>query len=656
MALDLMPVPSSVKVHGAGLEIPSELTIAFQKTDSARLRGAVVRFEQRLQDKVGTHIPVQLVSGSAGNIVLDVGSDGEAVQGPDEDESYRLSVTDSGARIAAPTTVGAMHALETLLQLVQPTGGRYVIQEVEVQDSPRFPWRGLMIDCGRHFEPISVLKRNIDAMAAVKLNVFHWHLTEDQGFRIESNVFPLLTGKGSDGLFYTQQEARELVRYARDRGIRVVPEFEMPGHSTAWLYAYPELASGTTPSGIRREFGISNTAIDPTREETYRFIERFLREMTTIFPDEYVHIGGDETPAPDWKTNPRIQAFMRAHNLHSNEELQAYFNRRVLTILTSLHRRMMGWDEILTPGLPKNVVVQSWRGVASLAAGARQGYRGVLSAPYYLDRMDSAEVHYLADPVPADSQLTPDEQKLILGGEVTMWGEHVNQVTIDSRIWPRTAAIAERFWSPQNVRDVGDMYRRLAPTSIELESLGVQHISSENAGLRGLVDSEDITALRKMAAGFEPVSFSERYKQQHTDQLTPLTNFVDAVRPDPPIRFQLELATRQLLKAPTSSDPDTSAAKVTLQSFFSCVAGSIPEVERRAQNAPRLKPLSERIQQLGALTEIGQQAIEYVSGGSQAPAGWKQQALAGIEDAKRPSAMVRFVFLPELSDLVDAVR
>lgn len=654
--LALMPLPSSLTLQGGEFEIPSDLTIALASTDSERLRNAVMRFQKRLADKLGHPLTSHIITASAGTIILDIASDGEAVQGPDENESYKLTVTASSIAIHAPTTVGAIHALETLFQLVQPVNGTYSIPQVNIDDSPRFPWRGLMIDCGRHFEPIAVLKRNIDAMGAVKLNVFHWHLTEDQGFRIESKLFPKLTGKGSDGLFYTQDEARELVRYARARGIRVVPEFEMPGHSTAWLYAYPELASGTTPTGIRREFGVSDTAIDPTREATYHFIEQFLREMTTIFPDEYVHIGGDETPAPDWKTKPRIQAFMRAHHLRDNAALQAYFNQRVLAILTSLHRRMMGWDEILTPQLPKDVVVQSWRGIASLDAGARQGYSGVLSAPYYLDGMKPAEVHYLADPIPADTQLTAAEQKLILGGEVAMWGEHLDQHTIDSRIWPRTAAMAERFWSPQNVRDIPDMYRRLEIVSVELESLGTQHLTSEDAGLRDILRAEDISALRVFASAFEPVSFSERYQQQHTDQLTPLTTFVDAIRPDPPIRFHLELATQTFLGHPGSNDSQTSAARDQLQSFFTSVAASIPTVELEAENAPRLQPLKMRIEQLRALTSIGQQAIASLSSGTAAPSGWKQQSLARIADAQKPSAMVRCLFLPQLTDLVNAVQ
>jgi len=650
----LMPQPASLHLGDGAFQITSALTVSLPRTRSGRLQRAVLRALRRLEDQTGVPLPRTIDTTGAGTLIISVASDGARVQGLDEDESYSLTVTQSSIDLDAPTTVGAIHGLETLIQLAQPSGHGYIIPALTIQDAPRFRWRGLMIDCGRHFEPLDVLERNIDGMAAVKLNVFHWHLTEDQGFRIQSKVFPKLTAVGSDGQFYTQDQARELVRYARDRGIRVVPEFEMPGHSTAWLAAYPELASGSQPTGTRPEFGISNYALDPTRQQTYDFIEKFLREMTTIFPDQYVHIGGDETPAPDWKTNPRIRAFMKAHGLKDNAALQAYFNQRVLAILTQLHRRMVGWDEILNPALPKDVVVQSWRGVASLAAGARQGYQGVLSAPYYLDQMQPASIPYLADPIPADTTLTPSQQKLILGGEICMWGEHVDARTIDSRIWPRSAAIAERFWSPQNVRDVNDMYRRLQPASVELETLGLQHLTSEDAGLRGLLGSENIAALRIFAQAFEPVRFGERYREQNTSTLTPLTSFVDAVRPDPPIRHQLELAAQTLLAAPTSTSPATEAARKALNDFFAQQIAAAPQVLIQMQDAPRLQAVQLRAEQLQDLATIGRQAVRYLSTGTPPPAGWKAASLATLDQAKKPSAIVRFQFLPTLAELVNA--
>jgi hexosaminidase len=646
----LMPQPAELSVNAGELALNSTFAVETPKVSDARLNDAIARAVRRIEMTARLRHAGKGVIPTT-KLIVKVDRAGDAVQSIDEDESYSVSVTPSGAEIDAATGVGAMHGLETLVQLVQPAGNGYVIPAVTIHDAPRFRWRGLMIDCGRHFEPVAVIERTLDGMAAVKLNVFHWHLTEDQGFRIQSRIYPKLTADASDGLFYTQEDAKQIVAYARARGIRVVPEFEMPGHSTAWLVAYPELASGTKPDSIRREFGISPYAIDPTREQTYIFIGRFLTEMTTIFPDAYVHIGGDETPAPDWKSNPRILAFMKAHQLKDNDALQAYFNTRILKIVARLHKHMMGWDEVLTPGLPKDVVVQSWRGQASLIKGAKLGYPGVLSAPYYLDAMHPASVHYLADPLPSSSDLTPDQRKLVLGGEVCMWSEHLYARTIDSRIWPRTAAIAERFWSPENVRDIDDMYRRLEPISIELESLGLTHLQSGDAALRDLAGTERIDALRTFSSALEPVSFSERAHAQHTDQLTPLDGFVDAVRPDPPSRYWFEASVKRYIADPQHDQADRTA----LSDWLTQLSNAVPIVQRQMQASPRLAEVSMRADQLLQLTDMGQAALQYLANGQQATAGWKAKQVQILGDTKKPSALVRFTFLPSLNDLVQAV-
>ncbi len=366
-----------------------------------------------------------------------------------------------GATLNANTVWGAMHGMETLLQLVSGDRDGYYFPFVTVQDKPRFPWRGLMIDVGRHFEPVDVIKRNIDGLAAVKMNVFHWHLSDDQGFRIESKLYPKLHEKGSDGLYYTQEQVREVIAYAADRGVRVIPEFDMPGHAGAWMVGYPELASAPGPYEIQRQWGIFDPVMDPTREETYQFLDGFIGEMAALFPDEYFHIGGDENNGKQWQANPQIQEFMRAHGYQTTAELQTYFNQRVLPIVQKYGKKMVGWDEILTPTLPKETVVQSWRGYQSLDQAAREGYNTIWSTTYYLDHMGPAEYHYLSDPLPADSNLTPEQASHVVGGEVCAWGEFLSPENIDSRIWPRTAAIAERFWSPREVTDIADMYRRL---------------------------------------------------------------------------------------------------------------------------------------------------------------------------------------------------
>jgi hexosaminidase len=653
--LHLMPQPQQVSLESGSLALDSTFVVDVPGKTSVRLTAAIDRAVRRIEMESGLRHAGPGVAAKT-RLVVRAEHPAPSIQALDDDESYYLHVTAAGVEIDAATELGAMHGLETLIQLVQPGSNGYFIPAVTIHDAPRFRWRGLMIDCGRHFEPMAVIKRNLDGMAAMKLNVFHWHLTEDQGFRIESRVFPRLTGKGSDGDFYSQQDAKEIVAYARARGIRVVPEFEMPGHSTAWLFAYPSLnsgsgASGSTPEGIRREFNISTYAIDPTREATYAFIRRFLTEMAGIFPDAYVHIGGDETPAPDWKTNPRILAFMKAHQVKDNEALQAYFNTRVLRIVKGLHKHMMGWDEVLTPGLPKDVVVQSWRGEASLAKGAKLGYEGVLSAPYYLDGMKPAETHYLADPLPATSDLSADERKRILGGEVCMWGEHIQPRTIDSRIWPRTAAIAERFWSPENVRDVDDMYRRLEFASIELEGLGLTHLQFGDAGLRELAGTEKIDALRTVASVLEPVSFGERAHLQRTDQLTALDSFVDAVRPDPPSRHWFEAAVQRLTADPSGDAADRTA----LAAWFGKLRDAVPEARKQMDTSPRLKEVTARADQLAQLAAMGQEALQYLGTGEKVPADWKDKQAAAMEEMKKPSALVRFTILPGMANLVRAV-
>jgi hexosaminidase len=391
----------------------------------------VGRFLKRLQGRTGLTLATGLATSAAtAGLEIQCATAGQVIPSLDEDESYQLEVADQKVRLTAPTVVGALRGLETLLQLLSADRDGYFFPAVRIQDQPLFRWRGLLIDVGRHYQPPEVLKRNLDAMEAVKLNVFHWHLTEDQGFRVESKKFPRLHQLGSDGLYYTQDQIREIIDYARERGIRVVPEFDIPGHSTSWLVGHPELGSAPGPYTIERGAGIFEPALDPTREEVYKFLDIFLGEMASLFPDAYMHIGGDENEGKQWARNPKIQAFMKEKGIKDNHALQAYFNNRVLKILERHKKKMIGWDEILQPELPKNAVIHSWRGPAALADAARKGYDGILSNGYYIDLSYPTSQHYVVDPIPADTTLSPDEQKHILGGEATMWSEWVSPETI----------------------------------------------------------------------------------------------------------------------------------------------------------------------------------------------------------------------------------
>jgi hexosaminidase len=648
----LMPQPSDLGTPEGRLPLTPSFAAVTDRYRDARLDAALARCLNRLKTHTGIPIPTSPSAAStSGALVVSVDGPGETIQSVDEEESYSLAVSPSGAHLHAATVVGALRGLETLQQLIQSDAAGYFLPAVTIRDTPRFRWRGLMIDCGRHFVPIEVILRTLDGMTTVKLNVFHWHLSEDQGFRIETRAYPKLTGLGSDGLFYTQEQAREVVAYARDRGIRVVPEFDMPGHSSAWFVGYPDLASGPGPFHIEREFGVFDPVMDPSRESTYKFLDTFIGEMAAIFPDHFMHIGGDENNGVEWKANPRIQTFMREHNLKDTAALQNYFNQRLLKILEKHDKHMIGWDEILTPDLPKDIVVQSWRGFDSLAAGAKNGYRSILSAGYYLNLMSTAGAHYMVDPLPQASGLDPEQQARILGGEACLWTEQTTPQDIDSRIWPRTAAIAERFWSPRDIDNVDDMYRRLAAESLRLEALGLTHISQERVSLRQLAGSEQIDPLHTLASVLEPVTFNERAHMQHPNQLTPLNQLVDALPSDPPSRHNFELLMRAYLQGPAARLQEET--ELTAQ-FKAWIAADLGILHLMA-NSPTLAQAEPRAQQLADLGTVGLEAISYLSSGLPAPAGWKAPRLAVLDEAEKPQALVRFTVIQPLRDLVNAV-
>src|SRR6185436_8800221 len=533
--LNLMPMPSNYQLTSDQMRIDQSFSVALTGHQEARLDSAVQRFLVNLSRRTGMPLTAQSADPAQAKLLIHTDQASKEVQEPGEDESYSLEVTPSGARLSAPNPLGTLHGLQTFLQLVEAAPAGFAVPVIIIHDTPRFVWRGLMIDVSRHFIPLDIIKRNLDGMEAVKLNVFHWHLSDDQGFRVERKRFPKLQEMGSDGLYYTQAQVRDLSAYAHDRGIRAVPEFDMPGHSTAWFVGYPELASGPGPYQIERGWGVFDPAMDPTKEETYKFLDKFIGEMAGLFPDQFFHIGGDEVNGKEWDANPKIQAFKQAHGLKDNNDLQAYFNQRVQKIVAKHGKTMLGWDEILRPDLPKDIAIQSWRGPDSLAQAAKQGYRGLLSSGFYVDLMWSAERHYATEPLSgAAANLTPEEQKRILGGEACMWSEYVSPENIDSRIWPRTAAIAERLWSPQDVRDVNSMDQRMAVTSRWLDGLGLTHNSSYDPMLRRIAGTDNIAALKALADVLEPV---KDYTREETapapaTSASPLNRVVDAVRPE----------------------------------------------------------------------------------------------------------------------------
>jgi hexosaminidase len=647
--LPLMPLPASVQVGDGRFVLDQSFAIDVRGPEDLRVQHAVERFRETITRR-GHAFGGD--SAAKANFIITCVGEGEKIQKVGEDESYRLEINAAEVHLDAATPLGIIHGLQTFSQLVTAGPDGLSTPAAIIEDRPRFPWRGLLIDVSRHFIPVDAIKRNLDGMEAVKLNVLHWHLSDDQGFRVESKRFPKLQQMSSGGQYYTQEQIRDVIAYARDRGIRVVPEFDVPGHTTSWFVAYPDLASARGPYEISRHFGVNDPAMDPSRDHTYHFLDDFIGEMSRLFPDEYFHIGGDEVNGKQWEANRQIRKFKRRHHLANHHDLQAHFNTRLQAIVKDHKKIMVGWDEILHAGLPKDVVVQSWRGQQSLAEAARQGYRVLLSYGYYLDLMQPAAQHYLnlIDPLGnSAADLTLDEKVRVLGGEACMWTEFVTADNIDERIWPRAAAIAERLWSQQDIRDVDDMYRRMQVTSDYLASIGLRHQAQYRAMLERLAGSKDLKPLRVLADVLEPVKGYARAHSRQYETTTPLNRLVDTVRPESDSGRTFAALTQSFL-----NKPDSIRESATMRAQLTAWQENDLNVKPLLESNPLLQEAAPVSQRLSAVAATGLEALGYLSAGGRAPALWREQQLAFLKEAQKPQAELLDTIAPSVLKLVEA--
>jgi hexosaminidase len=652
--LNLMPLPSDYKLGNGLLPFDQSFSVALSGYKEDRLVRAVQRFIDNASKRTGMPLTAGLGNDAKATLIIHTDHGSRPVQEPGEDESYSLEVTPTGAKLSATTPLGAMHGLQTFLQLIEAAPSGFAVPTISIHDTPRFVWRGLMIDVSRHFMPLDVLRRNLDGMEAVKMNVFHWHLSDNQGFRVQSRKFPQLTGMGSDGLFYTQEEVRDLIAYARDRGIRVIPEFDMPGHATAWFVGYPNLASAPGPYQIERHWGVFDPAMDPTRDHVYKFLDEFIGEMAKLFPDPYFHIGGDEVNGKQWDGNPQIQSFMREHGIKGNQQLQTYFTQRVQRLVSKHHKIMVGWDEILSPDIPKDIVIQSWRGPEGLAAAAKQGYRVLLSNGYYIDLNWPAAQHYATDPFSgAAANLTPEQKKLVLGGEATMWSEYVDAGNVDSRIWPRTAAIAERFWSPQNVTDVNSMYARMYQLSWRLDFLGLTHNTNYLPMLQRIAGRQDAASLRALADVVEPVKDYNREELAAVPptQQTPLNRLVDAARPESETGRLFSVLVDNFI----SGQCKDAQASSEIRNLLSNWRDNNAVLQPSASGSFLLREAVPLSQNLSTAAAAGLSALDYLSRNERPPEQWLSQTKSEIQPTLKPgSAQLLLPVAPSVQKLVDA--
>ena len=519
---DLIPRPEKLTYEEGELELDESTRIVLSPA-TAEIRRIAESWAVPLRRSSGLPLPIvdEPVAPETKGVVRFVvtGPPGEDEDELFGDESYRLAVTADGATVTAPRPAGLFYGSVTLGQLLPPaaqaegSGVELRIPAVEIADRPRFRYRGLHLDVCRHFMPVDFVKKYVDLLSRYKLNTFHWHLTEDQGWRIEIKKYPRLTevaafrketqleknrdpyvGDGvRHGGFYTQDEVREVVAYAAERYVRVVPEIELPGHAQAALAAYPELACDTPeergPIEVSTHWGVHEEVFCPS-EETFTFLENVLAEVIELFPSPYLHIGGDEVPKTRWRESELARAVMRRHELADEAELQSWFIRRIESFLTRHGRRLIGWDEILEGGLAPEATVMSWRGMDGGIEAARQGHDVIMTPtshvyfdyyqadpsgePLAIGGLTPIEKVYSFEPVP--SALDERQARHVLGAQANLWTEYVKTPErVEYMVFPRALALAEVVWSPRRARDWKSFRSRLEGHLRRLDALGVSY-------------------------------------------------------------------------------------------------------------------------------------------------------------------------------------
>jgi hexosaminidase len=527
----LTPVPAELEIAAdeASFHLFSDFTYRVTGSGSSGATAAIQCFLGWCKNVRNESVEARATLDETAVLEVECARSDAAAPGLENDESYKLAVDGNAGRvrISASQPVGVLRGLATLLHLSVLGAGS--LRGCEIDDRPRFAWRGLMIDVSRHFIPISALERTLDAMALVKLNVLHLHLTDDQGFRLESRAFPKLHENGSAGEYYSQDEIRALVAFSSARGIRIVPEFDLPGHASSWLAGYPQFGcSPESEYAVVETWGCVDVCVNPLEEELYEFLESFFADILPLFPDEFVHIGGDEVFGEEWRQTPTIAQHMSEHGMDARD-LQAHFNGRLRSILARFGKRVIGWDEIAHPDMPTDAVVQSWRGAESVAAVTKQGYASIRSHGYYLNALLPAAEHYAVDPCPAG--LDDEAAALVLGGEACMWTEFVDENNLDSRVWPRAAVIAERFWSPRSKCDESTLTVRLFAAQELLRRFGVsRNGKADGKQMLGAVENAEMDGLApERRDAVIPSTANDRHTPlNRLADLLPAENFVAA--------------------------------------------------------------------------------------------------------------------------------
>jgi hexosaminidase len=665
--LKVLPYPLEITQGIEKFRITPEFAIAVSAEEKDKIiSDAINRFFERARRKTLIYFKQEKIELNqkidGASFQVNIRSKAEPLIGVDE--SYQLSIFKDKINLNANTTIGALRGLETLFQMILADETGYYIPETEITDSPRYKWRGMSLDVARHFISFDILLKHIDAMSMVKMNVLHLHLSDDDGFRVESKLYPKLQEKGSNGKYYTQEQLKTLVKYASDRGIMVVPEFDVPGHTRSWFAAYPELSSipGEYKPGPRFVFDPNTPreklaeavkfaptpTIDPSKEYVYDFLEKFFGEMVVIFPSPYFHIGADENNGAAWKQNPKIGQFMVDNNIKDTHELHAYFVNRLHKILHKYNRTVIGWHEAYSEKLPKDIIIQAWipqnapmPAVPPLVI-ADGGNPVLISIGFYLDLFLPSHIHYLNPEIPSI------EHNNIWGGEAALWSELVDENGFEERAWPRTASIAERLWSPADINNVNDMYRRLYLLSDDLELAGLNHRLNVRRYLSSLANGNDITAASSVLEtlspfwGYRRLGISMMMPQHLKYETLPLIGLQDIVEVDSEVEWYF----RKHIEAYLGFND--SNARLEIENQLKKWNNASKMLIEQIKYAPNLNSLNAYTGRIIEATEIGLKALNKNMTESE-----KAEAIRQLHSMKVRTDVVEIRIIDEIEGLVN---
>lgn len=532
---------------------------------------------------------------ASSRLVLSCPAPEEVLPSFEDNASYELDIDGKGIRLSAATRTGIFYGFQTLLQLVKPQDDGLALPHCSIRDTPRFAWRGLMLDVSRHFMPLDLVKRMIDGMSKVKLNVLHLGLSNNQGFRVESKRFPRLHTVASNGAFYTQDEIRALVDFAAKRRVRIVPEFNMPGHSTCFTLAYQELATGKPSTELRKTSGVFDDEMNPASAHMDRFLEGFIGEMAALFPDPYWHFGGDEVTGKAWDADEGVQAFMKAKDLADNRALQAHFTARVLKELKKHGKKAIGWEEVAEGAPPKDTVIQPWMTPASNKIF--DGYPLIVSTSYYLDHFLRAEDYYAIDPGPEDPR------RNVIGAEACVWTEVMNPDNVEAIIWPGALALAERFWSPRGTSDVPSLWLRIMAAQDRMVRLGCADLDAPKRlaeHLCGGTVPPSVALLRDYTAPLVYYFVMNRAEAPH-DVTAPFSRLIETLLPETDAMHRFEALVDAALAGDRTPLIVELKRLVGLRDAFRSETARLPSLQEN-------QPLAD------ALSEIAKSCLEVLEG------------------------------------------